>query len=151
MARLSRDEMFMEMAYTVAKRGTCERAQVGAIIVRDNNIIAIGYNGAPAGKPHCDEVGHKMVNDHCTNAIHAEINCLKKIKYMEGLLTLYVTHYPCMDCTLEIIKAVYLGNRIDRIVYSESYRKADDFRTKLLESVGVKVERLERTTPTSEE
>lgn len=52
--RISRDEMLMEMAFVVAKRGTCSRAQVGCVISRDGRIIVTGYNGAPAGIPHCE-------------------------------------------------------------------------------------------------
>lgn len=52
--RITRDQMLMQMAEVVAKRGTCARAQVGAVVSRDGRIIATGYNGAPAGLPHCD-------------------------------------------------------------------------------------------------
>lgn len=52
--RISRDEMLMEMAFVVAKRATCSRAHVGCVISRDGRIIVTGYNGAPAGVPHCD-------------------------------------------------------------------------------------------------
>ena len=51
--RISRDEMLMEVAHVTAKRGTCSRLQVGAVISRDGRILVTGYNGAPAGLPHC--------------------------------------------------------------------------------------------------
>ena len=54
MNRISRDEMLMEMAETVAKRGTCSRLRVGCVVSRDGRVISTGYNGAPAGIPHCD-------------------------------------------------------------------------------------------------
>src|SRR5690606_31450058 len=54
MARISRDDMLMEIAQVVAQRGTCTRLQVGAVISRDGRIITTGYNGAPSGLPHCD-------------------------------------------------------------------------------------------------
>lgn len=53
MARVTRDEMLMEVAQAVAKRGTCSRLQVGAVISREGRIISTGYNGAPAGLDHC--------------------------------------------------------------------------------------------------
>lgn len=59
MDRISRSEMLMEMAFIVAKRGTCSRLQVGAVISRDGRIISMGYNGAPAGLSHCDHTHDK--------------------------------------------------------------------------------------------
>jgi len=55
--RLSWDQYFMTITQQVAERSTCTRAKVGAVIVRDKNILATGYNGAPAGMPHCTDVG----------------------------------------------------------------------------------------------
>ena len=55
--RLSWDQYFMTITLQVAERSTCTRAKVGAVIVRDKNILATGYNGAPAGMPHCTDVG----------------------------------------------------------------------------------------------
>lgn len=63
MPRISRDHMFMEMAETAARRGTCDRAQVGAVIIVDRRPISMGYNGAPPGHKHCDEVGHDVPNE----------------------------------------------------------------------------------------
>jgi len=55
--RLSWDQYFMTITLQVAERSTCSRAKVGAVIARDKNILATGYNGAPAGMPHCTDVG----------------------------------------------------------------------------------------------
>jgi dCMP deaminase len=55
--RLSWDQYFMTITQQVAERSTCTRAKVGAVIVRDKSILATGYNGAPAGMPHCTDVG----------------------------------------------------------------------------------------------
>lgn len=52
--RVSRDEMLMDMAYAVARRGTCSRLRVGVVFSQDGRVISAGYNGAPAGMPHCD-------------------------------------------------------------------------------------------------
>ena len=54
------DEYFMEVARAIAKRSTCDRGRLGCVIVRDNQILATGYAGSPAGLPHCDDVGHLM-------------------------------------------------------------------------------------------
>lgn len=70
------DEYFLDIAHAVAMRSTCPRASVGAVIVRDHRIISTGYNGAAAGKPHCDDEGCIMENGHCQRAIHAETNAI---------------------------------------------------------------------------
>jgi len=70
------DEYFMKIAEDVATRATCSRAAVGAVLVKDYRIISTGYNGAPAGEPHCMEEGCVMENGHCTRAVHAEVNAV---------------------------------------------------------------------------
>ena len=83
--RLSWDIYFMTITRQVAERSTCTRAKVGAVIVRDKNILATGYNGAPAGMPHCTDVGcliyeSKTPNgdteQNCFRTIHAEMNSI---------------------------------------------------------------------------
>lgn len=63
--RESWDSYFCAIAKQVATRSTCDRANVGCVLVRDQHIVSTGYNGAPAGLPHCDEVAHAMENNHC--------------------------------------------------------------------------------------
>lgn len=71
------DEWFSLIAQAVSQRASCPRAQVGALIVsQDNRILAAGYNGAPAGEPHCLEVGCLIEDGHCQRAIHAEVNAV---------------------------------------------------------------------------
>jgi dCMP deaminase len=93
--RPSWDEYFMGIAFAVAQRSTCDRAHVGAIIVRDKRILTTGYNGAPRGLPHCTEVGHLMINNHCVRTLHAEQNAIIQAALhgvsVEGG-TIYVTH-----------------------------------------------------------
>jgi len=76
MPRPDWDLYFIRIAKEVASRSTCPRAAVGAVIVKDNRILATGYNGAPAGEPHCTEVGCDMVDGHCQRAVHAETNAI---------------------------------------------------------------------------
>ena len=76
MSRPDWDLYFIRIAKEAAQRSTCPRASVGAVIVKDNRILATGYNGAPAGEPHCSDVGCLMVGDHCKRAIHAETNAI---------------------------------------------------------------------------
>ena len=133
MRRITRDNMFMQMAGVVAERGTCNRALVGAVLVdiNTNNVVAIGYNGAPSGNPHCNEVSHKLMDNHCTNAVHAEENCFKKIVTPDWgdtipVYNLYVTHYPCKMC-MEGIRRLIAERRlkVKKIMYYHPYRKED--------------------------
>ena len=70
------DEYFGWIAEMVSSRATCPRAEVGAVLVKDNRIIGTGYNGSPPGEPHCRDVGCDVVDDHCQRAIHAEVNAV---------------------------------------------------------------------------
>jgi len=111
MNRPSWDDYFLSIAKAVAARSTCPRASVGAVIVRNNRIISIGYNGAPAGEPHCTEVGCLVENDHCQRVIHAESNAVAAAARFglatEGA-TLYIWSSPlvpaCNRCN-QIMKA----------------------------------------------
>lgn len=134
--RISRSEMLMEMAFTVAKRGTCQRLQVGAVIARDGRIISMGYNGAPTGLPHCEH-HHLMIESTrgCENAEHAERNAIAyAARYgtaLEGS-DLYVTHAPCLACARTIISA-----GISIVTFTFPYRLTEG--VELLEKAGIKV------------
>ena len=134
--RPSWDDYFLGITFQVAKRSTCDRAQVGAIIVKDRRILTTGYNGAPAGLPHCDEVGHLMVGGHCVRTLHAEQNAIIQAA-LHGVTvaggTIYVTHQPCLTCAKMIINA-----GIRRVVYAGEY--ADDNAVDFLRQAGVVLE-----------
>lgn len=70
------DSYFMKIAHAVSERSTCDRAFVGAVLVLDKRILTTGFNGSPAGQPHCDEIGHLLVDGHCARTIHAETNAI---------------------------------------------------------------------------
>ena len=76
MSRPDWNTYFLNIAEAVSLRSTCPRASVGAVIVKNNRIISTGYNGSPAGEPHCTEVGCMVENNHCQRAIHAETNAV---------------------------------------------------------------------------
>lgn len=114
--RPSWDEYFLEITQLVAKRSTCLRRQVGAVIVKDKRIISTGYNGAPRGIPHCAEVGcirqklkiPRGQRHELCRGLHAEQNALLQAAYYgigvkEGLL--YSTHQPCSVCAKMIVNA----------------------------------------------
>jgi dCMP deaminase len=129
------DDYFMQITVQVARRSTCPRATVGAVIVRDRRILTTGYNGAPAGLPHCTEVGCLMVNGHCVRTLHAEQNAI-----IQGALygvdvsasTIYVTHQPCLICAKMIINA-----GIQRVVYAGDY--PDEIARSFLEEAGLEL------------
>lgn len=94
-------DIFMEIAQAVSQRSTCPRRHVGAVLVKDNRVIATGYNGSvPAGR-HCDEDGCLMINGHCKRTIHAELNtvlqCAATGVSCKGA-DLFVTTAPCGEC-----------------------------------------------------
>ena len=125
--RISRHRMFMEMAKIVAKRGTCDRAQVGAVLVNANNkVVSIGYNGAPHGEKHCDEVGHLLFNGHCIRTIHAEENCLEGLT-LRGEYTMYVTHYPCPKCQITIYEKLHKDCATMLVIYDSMYGEPTAF------------------------
>ena len=108
MQRISWDEYFMAQSHLLSLRSTCSRLSVGATIVKDKRIVSGGYNGSIKGDEHCIDVGCKVVEGHCVRTIHAEINailqCSKFGVGTEGA-TIYVTHFPCLNCTKSIIQA----------------------------------------------
>jgi len=134
------DDYFMQITFEVAKRSTCPRAAVGAVIVRDKRILTTGYNGSPAGLPHCTEVGCLMVNGHCVRTLHAEQNAI-----IQGALhgvdvsrsTIYVTHQPCRNCAKMIINA-----GVERVVYGGHY--PDEIACSFLEAAGIELCKYER-------
>lgn len=114
------DSYFMKIAFAVSERSTCDRALVGCVLVRDKRILTSGFNGSPSGQPHCDEVGHLLVEGHFVRTIHAETNAIIQAA-LHGVSTrdstCYVTHFPCINCTKALINA-----GIVRLVYHFAYR-----------------------------
>ena len=137
--RPSWDEYFMEICRTVAKRATCDRGRSGCVITKNNRILVTGYVGSPAGLPHCDEVGHQMVDGHCVRTIHSEINSLTQCA-KNGVSTsdteIYVTHFPCYNCTKALIQS-----GVKRINYYFNYRD-NPLAIKLLQDCGVEYEQI---------
>ncbi len=150
--RISRDEMLMEMAEVISKRATCSRAQVGVVISRDGRIIATGYNGAPAGMPHCthdcdcgstDKYGD-VILPHSANCSsiggcevveHAERNAIAfSARYGTALdgSEVHCTHAPCHACAKSIVNA-----GIRKVTYKTSYRLTEGL--ELLTQAGVEV------------
>jgi dCMP deaminase len=142
--RPSMDEYFMEIASVVAKRSTCLRNKVGALFVKNKRILTTGYNGAPAGLDHCDQVGCARegvasgTRHELCRAVHAEQNAIIQAALhgisIEGA-TLYCTHQPCILCAKMMINA-----RIKKVAYIESY--PDETALSFLEQAGIEVSML---------
>ena len=123
--RASWEQYFMNIATEVATRSTCDRKHVGAVIVREKTILSTGYNGSIKGLPHCDEVGHEMVDDHCVRTTHAEANAIVQAAKNGVSINgseIYVTASPCYNCFKLIansgIKTIYFDEfyRDERII-----------------------------------
>ncbi|NKQ38268.1 MAG: cytidine deaminase [Methanosarcinales archaeon] len=125
--RPSIDEYFIEISKVVAKRSTCLRNIVGAVIVKDKRILSTGYNGAPHNLDHCIDIGCIRIDQNIPSgtrhetcrAIHAEQNAIIQAA-IHGIsikdATIYCTHQPCILCAKMIINA-----NIKRVVYINAY------------------------------
>jgi dCMP deaminase len=125
MERISRIQLYSEIAKLMAKRATCERSQVGCVITLKGRIITTGYNSSPSGTPHCCDVGCLIEPDtgRCIRTIHAEAGAISFAARngisLEGS-SIYVTLSPCLDCAKLILNA-----GISSVFYGEEYRKPD--------------------------
>ncbi|MCX8034601.1 MAG: cytidine/deoxycytidylate deaminase family protein [Thermodesulfovibrio sp.] len=145
MLRPSWDEYFLEIAKIVAKRSTCLRRHVGAILVKDKRILATGYNGAPSNIRHCLDVGcireRKNIpsgeRHELCRGIHAEQNLIIQAAYHGVPISnsiLYCTNFPCSICAKMIINA-----GIERIVYLDGY--PDSLSEELIKEANIQVEK----------
>ena len=142
------DEYFMEMAELARQRSTCLRRGVGAVIVKDNRVIATGYNGVPKGIRHCEETGclRQQLNvpsgkmHELCRGLHAEQNAIIQAAVLGQSVdggSIYITHQPCAICSKMIINA-----GISRIVVREGY--PDDLARDILDEAGLKVVTLDK-------
>ena len=126
---------YMVTAETFANLSSAKRLKVGAIIVRDNRILSIGYNGMPSGWTNICEDDNNVTKKE---VLHAESNCLMKLARSgeSGLgADIYITHSPCIECA----KLVY-GAGISRVFYRTEYKNTDG--TNFLSACNVEVERV---------
>lgn len=141
------DKRFMQVANLVGSWASCLRRHVGAVIVRNNRILATGYNGAPAGVRSCVErnecIREKLgiasgTRQEMCYAVHAEQNAIAQAAKMGHRLegaTIYITHSPCSICTRLII-----NSGIKRVVFGSNY--PDEFSLQLLKEAQIEFEQL---------
>ena len=135
-----RDDYYLALAFTAARRANCRGRKAGAILVKGDRVIATGYNGTPAGLPNCVDGGCLRCGDRdsfeagtaydlCI-CVHAEANALlTAARYGASTdgTTVYTTDQPCFSCSKELIQA-----GVEKVVYARSWdpdqRVADDYR-----------------------
>lgn len=111
------DAYFMGLAHAAAKRSTCPRLHVGAVLVKKNELLSSGYNGSPSGEDHCDDVGCLMVEGSCKRTIHAEENALLRASFLKRVgSTIYITDTPCIACATRIA-----SKGVAEVVYDRDY------------------------------
>jgi len=148
MSKPAFDDIYMELATSLAKRSHCIKRHVGAVLTKDTRIISIGYNGPPAGTHNCDEEfpDKGCASDSkgsCSLAIHAEQNAIlyavKNNASVAGT-TLYVTLSPCLACS----RIIY-SMGIEKVIYLKSYAEykglPSDEGVAFLSKFGVKTEK----------
>lgn len=131
------DQLYMDLAVRVSLMSHAERAKVGAIVVKDDNIISFGWNGTPKGFQNSCEVFDEVTSVTKKEVIHAEQNCIAKLAKSghssEGA-TLYVTLSPCFTCSTSLIQS-----GIKRVVYKRAYHTDGCV---LLEKAGIEVSQI---------
>ena len=132
-------DAFMDTAERFAQLSSAKRLQVGAVVVKDNRIISIGYNGMPAGwSNECEEMIHgeddTVYSKTKDEVIHAEANAILKLARDGESGTgadLFCTHAPCINCA----KLIY-GAGVKKVYYRDTY--GVDF----LQKCGIEVEQV---------
>jgi dCMP deaminase len=113
--RLNWDEYFMSISLLASYRSPCNRLNVGSVIVKNNRLISMGYNGYIPGAPHIS----RIVENHEQSIIHSEINaitdCAKRGVSLDGA-KIYITHYPCINCFKSIAAC-----GIKEVIYLDDY------------------------------
>ena len=134
----------MKAAQVYAELSTAERLQVGCVIVKDNTIIGIGYNGMPSGWDNvCEEIKHTdftgtIVKKSKPEVLHAETNAIAKVSRSSNSTDnadLFVTHAPCLECA----KLIYQSG-IKSVFYRDTYRSEEGI--KFLQKCNVEVKQI---------
>src|SRR3989344_407657 len=104
--RPSWDEYFLKLAMMASERSTCPRMHCGCVLVRNNNVLATGYNGSLTGHPHCEEEGCLVEDNHCIRTNHAEANAIAQAASNGHIVTgatAYITNMSCTNCAKLLI------------------------------------------------
>ena len=124
--RESEHEYFMKLCQVVASRGTCPRAKVGCVLVKDKRIISTGFNGSASTEGHCEDIGclirpNGSHGDSCVRTVHSEANAIAQAARfgiaVEGSIA-YCTHTPCFRC-VKLLKNAGIKKVLFYIPYSD--------------------------------
>lgn len=133
--KLSWDQYFITLSFLISNRSSCNRLQVGCVLVKDTRVISVGYNGFLPGFPHESIVR----NNHEQATVHAEQNCITDCA-RRGInasgATAYITHYPCINC-LKLLVA----SGITKIKYYNDY-KNDEIIPIIFKDKGISIEKM---------
>lgn len=112
------DSFWFTQALMYSTRGTCDRLRTATVIVNNKRMVGAGYNGSVSGQPHCDDVGHLMIEGHCERTLHGEENAVLNSSNRVDLVgaTAYIVGTPCLRCTKLLI-----NTGITRINYLGEY------------------------------
>ena len=133
--RIEWDDYFMSIALLASQRSPCKRLQVGSVVVKDDRLISMGYNGFIPGAPHISRVK----DNHEQSIIHSEINAITDCAKRGTSLSnskIYVTHYPCLNCFRSIA-----ASNIKEIVYLNDYHN-DEIVTVLAQDASIMIRKL---------
>jgi len=117
--RISWDTYFMSIATLASLRSSCNKLHVGSVIVKNNRVVSMGYNGFISGSPHISHI----INNHEQATVHSEINaitdCAKRGVCIDNA-KIYITHFPCINCFKTIVSC-----GINEIIYYDDYNNDD--------------------------
>ena len=153
------DSTFMDICKTISKRSTCAKIKTSSIIVKDNNIISIGYNGVPSKMEHCEHYWEViwLINDYDIswedflkterfreehhnwsyyNELHAEMNAILQCKTDTTNSVMYTLLSPCINCSKCII-----SSKIKKVIYLTEYKRDFESSKKILEENGIVFEK----------
>jgi dCMP deaminase len=130
---------YLQTARTFAELSSAQRLHVGAIIVKDDRIISIGYNGMPAGWSNvCEDVLEDGTLKTKPEVLHAESNAIAKLARSNESgngATIFITHSPCLECA----KLIYQSG-VSHVIYANNYR--DTLGVDFLKASGIKIEHM---------
>ena len=135
--RMEWDDYFISIALLASQRSPCARLHVGSVIVRDNRMISMGYNGFIAGCPHVSHIrdGHEQATIH--SEINAICDCAKRGVTLNGA-KIYITHYPCLNC----FKTICFSGIVE-IIYLEDYNN-DELVARVAKDANIVIRKLDK-------
>ena len=100
------DNFWFTLALIYSTRGTCDRLRTACLVVKNKRLVGAGYNGSPSGQPHCDDVGHLIIEGHCERTLHGEENAVINTERTDlKNASAYIIGTPCYRCLRLLINS----------------------------------------------